>query len=91
MPDQGNLRDVKLIVHDCVTHHGDSRGPLLSADEEGLILGINVLGHPLLVELEEQSKEGGVAVLAAKISEFLASQPVVSIGRQKVSGLRIAR
>jgi protease YdgD len=82
--------DEKLIVHDCVTHHGDSGGPLLSADEEGLILGVNVLGHPLLVELEEQSREGGVAVSAAKISEFLASQPVVSIGRQKVSGLRIA-
>ena len=83
--------DEKLIVHDCVTHHGDSGGPLLSADEEGLILGVNVLGHPLLVELEEQSKEGGVAVSAAKISEFLASQPVVGLERQKVSGLRIAR
>jgi V8-like Glu-specific endopeptidase len=83
-------RDEKLIVHDCVTHHGDSGGPLLSADEEGLILGVNVLGHPLLVQLQEQSKEGGMAVSAATISEFMASQPTVSIGRQKVSGFRIA-
>ena len=62
----------------------------VSDREEGLILGVNILGHPLLVELEEQSKEGGVAVSAATISEFMASQPVVSIGRQTASGLRIA-
>jgi protease YdgD len=68
--------DRKLIAHDCVLHHGDSGGPLLSAneDEEGLIFGVNSLGYHPLVELKEQSKEGGVAVGAASITEFLASQ-----------------
>ena len=82
--------DQKSMLHDCVAHHGDSGGPLLSTDDEGLILGVNVLGHPLLVELQEQSKEGGMAVSAATISEFLASQPAVGLERQKLSGLRIA-
>jgi V8-like Glu-specific endopeptidase len=82
--------DGRLVVHDCVIHHGDSGGPLLSADEEGLILGVNVLGYSLLVELQEQSKEGGMAVSAATISEFLASQPAVRLERQKLSRLRIA-
>jgi V8-like Glu-specific endopeptidase len=76
---KGVSPDGKLIAHDCVTHHGDSGGPLLSADDEGLIMGVNVLGYSLLVELEEQSKEGGVAVSAASISDFLASQVVSSI------------
>ena len=82
--------DGKLIAHDCVTHHGDSGGPLLSADDEGLILGVNVLGHSLLVELEEQSKEGGIAVSAASIAEFLASRGVSSIEGQKVTKLWVA-
>lgn len=71
----------KLISHDCVVHHGDSGGPLLSADgdDKGLILGINVLGHSRLEELQDQSREGGVAVSAATITEFLASQVVGSI------------
>jgi protease YdgD len=68
--------DRKLIAHDCVVHHGDSGGPLLSADgdAEGLILGVNSLGYSPLVELQEQSKEGGIAVAAASVSEFLALQ-----------------
>lgn len=81
--------DGKLIEHDCVTHHGDSGGPLLSADDEGLILGVNVLGHSLLVELREQSKEGGMAISAATISEFMASQVVSSIESEAVSRLLI--
>ena len=82
--------DGKLVVHDCVIHHGDSGGPLLSANDEGLILGVNILGRTLLAELHDQSKEGGVALSAATISEFLASQPTVGIGPQKVGELRIA-
>ncbi len=64
--------DGKLITHDCVTHHGDSGGPLLSADgdDEGLILGINIIGYSSLAELREQSKEGGGAISAAKIAEL---------------------
>src|SRR6516225_9155740 len=57
--------DKKLITHDCVTPQGDSGGPLLSKDDEGLILGVNVL--------REQPKKWGAAVSAANISEFLAS------------------
>lgn len=74
--------DKKLIAHTCVTHHGDSGGPLLGSDgnNEGLIWGINIGGYPLLVELREQSKEGGVAVSAATITDFLASRVVGSIG-----------
>jgi protease YdgD len=68
--------DGKLIVHDCITHQGDSGGPLLSADDEGLILGVNVLGHSRRVVLEDQSKGGGIAVSAASIAEFLASQVI---------------
>jgi protease YdgD len=73
--------DQKLVAHDCVVHHGDSGAPLLSAegDDEGLILGINVTGYSRLVELEDQSKEGGLAVSAAGITEFLASRVVGSI------------
>jgi protease YdgD len=73
--------DLKLIAHDCVVHHGDSGAPLLSADgdDEGLILGINVSAYSKLFELEDQSREGGLAVPAAGITEFLASRVVGSI------------
>ena len=77
--------DGKLIVHDCVVHQGDLGGPLLSADDEGLILGVNVLGPSRRVALEDQSKEGGISVLAAGIAEFLASRVVSEIEGQKVS------
>jgi len=68
------LPDLKLLAHDCVVHHGDSGAPLLGAggDDEGLILGINVTAYSKLVELEDQSREGGLAVSAAGITEFLA-------------------
>jgi protease YdgD len=64
--------DGKLIAHDCVTHHGDSGGPLLSADggDEGVILGINIFGYSSLAELRDHSKEGGGAISAAKIAEL---------------------
>ena len=66
--------DKKLITHDCVTHQGDSGGPLLSRDDEGLILGVNVLVPNLKpVDFREQSRKWGAAVSAANISEFLAS------------------
>jgi protease YdgD len=67
--------DRKLIAHDCVVHHGDSGSPLLSADrdDEGLILGVNVTGHSKLVELQDQSRGGGLTVSAASIIEFLSS------------------
>ncbi len=71
--------DKKLIFHDCVTHHGDSGGALLSADDEGLILGVNTLGYALLVQLREQSKEGGAAVSAASITEVIGTQLVGSL------------
>ena len=76
LPIKAVSADRKLIAHDCVVHHGKSGGPLLSADgdAEGLILGVNSLGYSPLVELQEQSKEGGIAVAAASISEFLALQ-----------------
>ena len=63
--------DEKLIAQNCITHSGDSGGPLLSADDDGLILGVQVLAYSLLVQLQEQSKEGGVAVSASSITEFL--------------------
>jgi protease YdgD len=63
--------DEKLIAQNCITHSGDSGGPLLSADDDGLILGVQVLGYSLFVQLREQSKEGGVAVSASSITEFL--------------------
>ena len=62
--------DKKLIRHDCVAHPADSGGPLLSKDDEGLILGINAIG--LLVDPRSPSTKGGAAVSAASISEFLA-------------------
>ena len=67
--------DRKLIAHDCIVHHGDSGSPLLSADgdEGGLILAINVAGYSLLVELQDQSKKGGMTVSASSITEFLSS------------------
>ncbi len=68
--------DEKLIAHDCVGHHGDSGAPLLNADDEGLILGVHVLGFSLLVELQEQSKKGGWAVSSESIMQFLGSQPL---------------
>jgi V8-like Glu-specific endopeptidase len=63
--------DQKLITHDCMAHHGDSGGPLLSKDDEGLILGVNVLARR--IDFREQPKKSGTAVSAASISEFLAS------------------
>lgn len=63
--------DEKLIAQNCITHSGDSGGPLLSADDDGLILGVQVLGYSLFVQLREQSKQGGVAVSASSITEFL--------------------
>ena len=81
--------DKKLIVHNCVTHHGDSGGVLLSADDEGLILGVESLGYNLLVELREQSKEGGVAVSAASITEFLGSQVVGNLEGQRMAAIPV--
>jgi protease YdgD len=68
--------DGKLITDNCITHHGDSGGPLLSGDEdaEGLIIGVNSLGYSTLVELKDQSKEGGAAAAAWAIKQTLASQ-----------------
>jgi hypothetical protein len=63
--------DEKLTAQNCITHSGDSGGPLLSADDDGLILGVQILGYSLLVQLREHSKEGGVAVTASSITEFL--------------------
>jgi protease YdgD len=75
--------DGKLIAHDCVTQPGDSGAPLLSGDgsEEGLIVGVNLGGFEYL----EQSGYLSVAVSAASITEFLASQVVGSIDRRKMS------
>jgi protease YdgD len=67
------ISEQSLIVHDCVTHSGDSGGPVFSRDDEGLILGVTVLGPDLHVHFEEQSKKWGAAVSAASISQFLAS------------------
>ena len=78
--------DGKLITDDCVTHHGDSGGPLLSQDDaEGLIWGVNSLGYSPLVELKDQSKAGGAAAAAWAIQQSLASQGSDgSDGRQRV-------
>jgi protease YdgD len=67
--------DRKLIAHDCVVHHGDSGSPLLDADgdDEGLILGLNVTGYSKLVELQDQSRQGGLTVSTVSIIEFLSS------------------
>ena len=65
--------DKKLFEHDCVSHHGDSGGPILSKDDEGLIFGISTLAPPKLVELRKQSVKWGIAVSAGSISEFLGS------------------
>jgi len=67
--------DRKLIAHDCVVHHGDSGSPLLDADgdDEGLILGLNVTGYSKLVELQDQSRQGGLTVSTVSIMEFLSS------------------
>jgi protease YdgD len=68
--------DGKLFIDTCITHHGDSGGPLMSRDEdaEGLIIGVNSLGYSPLVELKDQSKEGGAAVAAWAIKLSLAAQ-----------------
>lgn len=65
--------DEKLITHNCTTHQGDSGGPLLSKDDDGLILGVNVLSNLRPIDFREQPKKWGAAVSAASISEFLAS------------------
>jgi protease YdgD len=66
--------DRKLIAHDCVVHHGDSGSPLLDADgdDEGLILGLNVTAYSKLVELQDQSRQGGLTVSTVSIIEFLS-------------------
>jgi protease YdgD len=61
--------DKKLITHNCTIPQGDSGGPLLSKDDEGLILGANLLR----IDFPEKEKKWGAAVSAASISEFLAS------------------
>ena len=67
--------DGKLITDDCIVHHGDSGGPLLSEDDaEGLIWGVNSLGFSPLVELKDQAKGGSVAAAAWAIQQSLASQ-----------------
>jgi len=65
--------DNALIGHDCVAHRGDSGGPLLSRDDEGLILGVNDLGPDLRVRIKDQSVKWGAAASAASIAKFLAS------------------
>jgi len=65
--------DNELIGHDCVTHRGDSGGPLLSRDDEGLILGVNNLGPDLRVHIKDQSVKWGAAAPAASVAKFLAS------------------
>ena len=42
LPDRRGSLDGNLISHDCVVHHGTSGGPLLSGDDEGLILGVEI-------------------------------------------------
>jgi protease YdgD len=71
--------DGKLISNTCIIHHGDSGGPLLSADKgaEGLIIGVITLGHDKLEELKDQSMEGGAASAAWAIKQSLASQGTV--------------
>lgn len=77
--------DGKLLVHDCVIHHGDSGGPLLSGDEdeEGLILGINVGGYTQIQELHDQSRHGGLVVSTTPIAEFLARQVVGALTQER--------
>jgi hypothetical protein len=72
--------DKKRIANDCAIYPGDSGGPLLGANgvEEGLIWGVNSLGFRGNVE-REKPKEGGVAVAAASISDFLASHAAGSV------------
>jgi hypothetical protein len=64
-------------------HHGTSGGALLSGDDEGLILGVEIFMYSPGVKPGEQSKEGGWAVSAATITEFLGSQVVGSVEGQK--------
>ena len=68
--------DGKLITDDCIAHHGELGGPLLSGDEdaEGLIIGVNPLGYSKLVELKDQSKEGSAAAAAWAIKQSLAAK-----------------
>jgi protease YdgD len=72
--------DGKLITNTCIIHHGDSGGPLLSADKgaEGVIIGVITLGFGKLEELKDQSKEGGGAAAAWAIKQSLASQGAAS-------------
>lgn len=65
--------DKSLIGHDCVTHQGDSGGPVLSKDDDGVVLGVNVLAPDLRGDFREQSRRGGIAVSAAGISEASGS------------------
>jgi V8-like Glu-specific endopeptidase len=55
--------DGKVFAHDCVVRHGDSGGPVLSGDDEGLILGVAIT--------KDESKEGGWAVSTASITTSL--------------------
>jgi protease YdgD len=68
--------DKKRIVNDCAISPGDSGGPLLGGTgvEEDLILGVNSLGFRGDAETDKLPKGGGVAVAAASISDFLATQ-----------------
>jgi protease YdgD len=72
--------DGKLITNTCIIHHGDSGGPLISADKgaEGLIIGVIALGYSKLEELKDQSKEGSAAAAAWAIKQSLASQGTAS-------------
>lgn len=65
--------DKSLIGHDCVTHQGDSGGPVVSKDDDSVILGVNILAPDLRADLREQSKRGGIAVSAGSIAEFSGS------------------
>jgi protease YdgD len=74
----------KLVIHNCIINGGDSGGPILNANEqeEGLIWAINsgrALGDEAILP-----KEGGVAVSAASIADFLLSHPVGSPERREM-------
>jgi protease YdgD len=73
--------DEKLFTDNCIVHHGDSGGPVMSADgnADGLIIGINSLGYSPLVELKDQSKEGSAAAAAWAIKQSLVSQGMEAV------------
>jgi protease YdgD len=75
--------DQKRIADDCAIYLGDSGGPLLGANgvEEGLIWGVNSQHFRRNVEIENSPREGGMAVAAARVSDFLASHAAGSVER----------